>query len=164
MGEAVGAPVRRAAGAGLEPCRRICCLQLGLWTSLFVLSTLFINAPTIPAVLRFTGLTQAGGAARETGGHAQARLGPGALTHSAPAPLLPVQLSPVKLRIREKAKRALLRYTAASIRVCSGQGAGVRNLSALVCAVCWPCLSACTSRARCCSGFPPPALPCLPRT
>ena len=34
-------------------------LQMGLWASLFVLSTLLINAPTVPAVLRFTGLTKA---------------------------------------------------------------------------------------------------------
>lgn len=34
-------------------------LQLGLWTSLFVLCTLLINAPTIPALLRWTGLTEA---------------------------------------------------------------------------------------------------------
>ncbi|PRW44236.1 Sodium hydrogen exchanger 7 [Chlorella sorokiniana] len=57
--------------------------QLGLWTSLFVLCTLLINAPTIPAVLRWTGLTE---------------------------------VSPVKLSIREKAKRALLRYTAAAVK------------------------------------------------
>lgn len=32
---------------------------MGLWASLFVLSTLLINAPTVPAVLRFTGLAKA---------------------------------------------------------------------------------------------------------
>ncbi|KAL4858875.1 Protein ACTIVITY OF BC1 COMPLEX KINASE 3 [Chlorella vulgaris] len=32
--------------------------QMGLWTSLFVLSTLIINAPTVPAVLQYTGLTK----------------------------------------------------------------------------------------------------------
>ena len=58
---------------------------MGLWTSLFVLSTLLINAPTIPALLHFTGLAA---------------------------------VPPVKLRIREKAKHALLRYTAAAIKAC----------------------------------------------
>ncbi|PSC69954.1 Sodium hydrogen exchanger 7 [Micractinium conductrix] len=57
--------------------------QMGLWTGLFVLSTLLVNAPTIPALLRFTRLNQ---------------------------------VSLVKLRIREKAKRALLRYTATAIQ------------------------------------------------
>ena len=32
---------------------------MGLWTGLFVLSTLLVNAPTIPALLRFTRLNQA---------------------------------------------------------------------------------------------------------
>ena len=57
--------------------------QIGLWTSLFVLSTLLCNAPTIPHLLRATGL---------------------------------VEPSPVKLSIQAKAKRALLRYTAAAIQ------------------------------------------------
>ena len=59
---------------------------MGLWTSLFVLCTLCINAPTIPALLHFTGLAA---------------------------------VPPVKLRIREKAKHALLRYTAAAIKACT---------------------------------------------
>ena len=38
---------------------RLVTAQMGLWTSLFVLSTLLINAPTIPALLRYTRLNQA---------------------------------------------------------------------------------------------------------
>lgn len=96
-------------------------LQIGLWVSLFVLSTLLINAPTIPAVLRFTGLAEAskGSAVRlaSTGQlfwafRQQQSLFPHAFHPSGPL----CQVSPVKLSIREKAKRALLRYTAAAIQ------------------------------------------------
>ncbi|GAB4814387.1 hypothetical protein N2152v2_001433 [Parachlorella kessleri] len=57
--------------------------QMGMWTSSFVLATLLINAPTVPTLLKLTGL---------------------------------VRVSPVKLSIREKARRALLRYTKAAVQ------------------------------------------------
>lgn len=58
-------------------------LQMGLWTALFVVSTLLVNAPCVPAILRATGL---------------------------------LEVSPVKLSVREKAKRALLRFTVAALK------------------------------------------------
>lgn len=102
-------------------------LQLGLWTSLFVLCTLLINAPTIPAVLRFTGLAEASCSrplppGSRGGTTPQNRRPPDSNSlhstplRSAPRPPMPMQVSPVKLGIREKAKRALLRHTAAAIK------------------------------------------------
>jgi hypothetical protein len=102
----------------------LCTPQIGLWVSLFVLSTLLINAPSIPAVLRFTGLAQA----RNSAGKALAPLSAEGtewkmalmcnanLVAKCITSLQMRQVSPVKLSIREKAKRALLRYTAGAIQ------------------------------------------------
>lgn len=57
-------PAPALAAAACPPWRRsptqFTTLQMGLWCSLFVLSTLLVNAPTVPALLRSTGLNKVG--------------------------------------------------------------------------------------------------------
>lgn len=107
--------------------------QMGLWASLFVLSTLLINAPTVPAVLACTGLTKAsrlgsmwacrcrrrrhwGRRARPVQQQQCSQHGRLWGSERGLQPVCRVQVSPVKLSIRQKAKRALLRYTATAIQ------------------------------------------------